>query len=106
MKNNDFTTSHPTLSLDNFLQLRIIYAQVTHVYHNLQEEAVMLLMNKSGRIYDVPDQMVEKYVATDWSASREAIDDMLSTLRKPASASSESVQDGCCNAYANYCPNR
>ena len=65
----------------------------------------MLLMNKSGRIYDVPGEMAEKYVVNDSSASREVIGDMLSTLRKPASASPESALAGCCNAYANYCPN-
>ena len=66
----------------------------------------MLLMNKGGRIYDIPEQVAEQYVATDWSASREAIGDMLSTLRKPNEASHESLQEGCCNAYPNYCPNR
>jgi hypothetical protein len=65
----------------------------------------MLLMNKNGRIYDLPEQLAEKYVAVDLSTSREEIGDMLSLLRTPASASSESL-DGCCNAFANYCPNR
>lgn len=66
----------------------------------------MLLINKSGRIYDVPEQVAEQYVAMDLSASKEAVGDMLSTLRRPASASPESAVEGCCNLYANYCPNR
>ncbi len=66
----------------------------------------MLLINKSGRIYDVPENVASQYIAQDISTSKEAIGDMLSTLRKPASASPESALDGCCNAYANYCPNK
>jgi len=66
----------------------------------------MLLINKSGRIYDVPENVAEQYVARDLSSSREAVGDMLSTLRKPAAASPESQLEGCCNIYANYCPNR
>ena len=46
----------------------------------------MLLINKSGRIYDVPEKIAEQYVARDLSSSREAVGDMLSTLRKPASS--------------------
>ncbi len=65
----------------------------------------MLLINKSGRIYDVPEQIAEKYVARDLSSSKETIGDMLSTLRRPAEASRESSAAGCCNAFANYCPN-
>jgi hypothetical protein len=65
----------------------------------------MLLINKSGRIYDVPEHVAEKYVARDLSGSRETIGDMLSTLRQPAEASRESAAAGCCNLYANYCPN-
>jgi hypothetical protein len=67
----------------------------------------MLLMNKSGRIYDVPEQLAERYVAAKMNTSREAIGDMLSTLRKPASASSEIASEcGCCCVYSNYCPNK
>lgn len=66
----------------------------------------MLLINKSGRIYDVPEQVAEQYVAMNLSGSKEAVGDMLSTLRRPASASPESAVEGCCNLYANYCPNR
>ncbi len=65
----------------------------------------MLLMNKSGRIYDVPEHLAEQYVATEWNASKEVLGDMLSTLRRPATASIES-ECGCCCAYANYCPNK
>ena len=65
----------------------------------------MLLMNKGGLIYDVPEQVAEQYVATQWSSSREVIGDMLSTLQKPASAALES-ECGCCCVYSNYCPNR
>ncbi|MBI5552260.1 MAG: hypothetical protein HY911_12195 [Desulfobacterales bacterium] len=65
----------------------------------------MLLMNKGGKVYDVPEQIAAQYVATQWSGSREEIGDMLSTLRNPASAKFEAI-DGCCNAYPNYCPNR
>ncbi len=65
----------------------------------------MLLMNKGGKLYDVPEQIAEQYVAAQWSGSREVIGDMLSTLRKPATAGLEAI-DGCCNAYPNYCPNR
>jgi hypothetical protein len=67
----------------------------------------MLLINKTGRIYDVPEQVAENYIATGRSASREAVSDMLSTLRNQPSVSSESVQaQGCCNLYSNYCPER
>jgi hypothetical protein len=67
----------------------------------------MLLINKSGRIYDVPEHIADKYVATGCSASREAVGDMLSTLRSQPSGSCESVHtQSCCNLYANYCPNR
>jgi len=66
----------------------------------------MLLMDKSCRIYDVPEKMIEKYVSTDWKSSKQEISEMLSTLRGQAISSPESVQDGCCNAYPNYCPNR
>jgi hypothetical protein len=69
-------------------------------------EVIMLLVNKKGRIYDVPGHVADKYVVTHSSASREQIGDMLSTLRSPAQASSESVAEGCCNLYANYCPNK
>lgn len=65
----------------------------------------MLLMNKSGLIYDVPEQIAEKYVATHARSSREAIGDMLSTLNQPVSAALES-ECGCCCVYSNYCPNR
>jgi hypothetical protein len=65
----------------------------------------MLLMNKTGRIYDVPEQLAEKYVATNLSSSKEVIGDMLNTLRKPASASLE-AECGCCCVYSNYCPNK
>jgi hypothetical protein len=65
----------------------------------------MLLINKTGRIYDVPEQIAEKFVATGPSASREAIGDMLSTLRNPATSSETVHADGCCNLYSNYCPN-
>ncbi len=67
----------------------------------------MLLMNKSGRIYDVPEQLAEQYLAAKMSTSREAIGDMLSTLRKPATTSAEIASEcGCCCAYSNYCPNK
>jgi hypothetical protein len=66
----------------------------------------MLLINKNGRLYDVPDTVANEYVARDLGKTREAIGDMLSTLRKPESAPDESSLEGCCNAYANYCPNR
>lgn len=67
----------------------------------------MLLVNKKGRIYDVPEQIADKFVATGWSASRETLGDMLSTLRKQPSVSSESFRaQDCCNLYSNYCPNR
>ena len=65
----------------------------------------MLLMNKGGKVYDVPEQIAAQYVATQWSGSREAIGDMLSTLQKPASATLE-AECGCCCAYSNYCPNK
>ncbi|OPX98952.1 MAG: hypothetical protein A4E60_02928 [Syntrophorhabdus sp. PtaB.Bin047] len=65
----------------------------------------MLLINKSGRIYDVPEHVAENYVARDLSGSKESIGDMLSTLRRPAETSPESAVAGCCNVYANYCPN-
>lgn len=65
----------------------------------------MLLINKSGRIYDVPEHVAESYVARDLSGSSESIGDMLSTLKRPAEASPESAVTGCCNVYANYCPN-
>lgn len=65
----------------------------------------MLLMNKGGKVYDVPEQIAAQYVATQWSGSREEIGDMLSTLQKPASATLE-AECGCCCAYSNYCPNR
>lgn len=65
----------------------------------------MLLMNKSGLIYDVPEQIAEKYVATQWNSSKEVISDMLSTLHKPASAE-VAAECGCCCQYANYCPNK
>ena len=64
----------------------------------------MLLMNKGGKLYDVPEPVAEQYLATQWSGSREEIGDMLSTLRNPASAGFDAV-DGCCNAVSNYCPN-
>lgn len=65
-------------------------------------------MNKSGRIYDVPEQLAEQCVTTKLSTSKEAIGDMLGQLRRSASASSEAALDecGCCCIYANYCPNR
>jgi hypothetical protein len=67
----------------------------------------MLLVNKSGRIYDVPEQLAEEFVAANMSVSREAINDMLSTLRKPAPALPEEDSEcGCCCIYSNYCPNR
>ena len=62
----------------------------------------MLLMNKTGRIYDVPDQVAEKYIAT--STSREAVEDLVGTLRSRSTDSSEMEAAGCCNLYANYCP--
>ena len=65
----------------------------------------MLLMNKGGKLFDVPEQIAEQYMATQWSSSREEIGDMLSTLRNPTSADVDAL-DGCCNAYPNYCPNR
>jgi hypothetical protein len=65
----------------------------------------MLLMNKGGKLFDVPEHIAEQYMATQWSGSREEIGDMLSTLRNPAPADFDAV-DGCCNAYPNYCPNR
>ncbi|MCE5243122.1 MAG: hypothetical protein ABFD98_07945 [Syntrophobacteraceae bacterium] len=66
----------------------------------------MLLMNKSGRIYDVPEQIAQKYVATGAGADREAVEDMLSTLRNRSSLVSEKEPAaGCCNIYSNYCPN-
>ena len=67
----------------------------------------MLLVNKSGRIYDVPEQLAKQYMATKMK-SREEIDDLLSTLRKPATASAEiaSAECGCCCIYSNYCPNK
>jgi hypothetical protein len=64
----------------------------------------MLLMNKGGRIYDVPEHLTEKYVVTNLSSSREVIGDMLSTLRNPTSVSLK-AECGCCNVYSNYCPN-
>lgn len=64
----------------------------------------MLLINKSGRIYDIPENVADQYVARDLAASREAIGDMLSGLKKPAAASIETASD-CCKIYANYCPN-
>ena len=66
----------------------------------------MLLINKSGRIYDVPDNVADQYVARDLGTTRQAIGDMLSALRKSGSAPDGPAIDGCCNAYANYCPNR
>lgn len=66
----------------------------------------MLMINRSGRIYDLPEEVADKYVATGSSASREAVGDMLAALNRPVSASPESVQMGCCNAYPNYCPNK
>lgn len=67
----------------------------------------MLLMNKSGRIYDVPEQIANDYVATNWKASKEAVGDMLDILRSRPEVSSESIQAmGCCNVYANYCPEK
>ena len=65
----------------------------------------MLLINKSGRIYDVPENVAEKYVARDLGSSKETIGDMLSTLRRPAEPSRESAVTGCCTVYANYGPN-
>lgn len=65
----------------------------------------MLLMNQSGRIYDVPDEITEKYVATGWNASREAIGNFLSVTNDSASMIDES-ECGCCCVYSNYCPNK
>jgi len=65
----------------------------------------MLLMNKGGKLYDVPEPIAEQYMATQWSGSREEIGDMLSTLRNPASADFD-AEEGCCNVLTNYCPNR
>jgi hypothetical protein len=65
----------------------------------------MLLMNRGGKLYDVPEHIADQYVATQWSGSREAIGDMLSTLRNPASTQFV-AEDGCCNAFPNYCPNK
>ena len=65
----------------------------------------MLLINRSGRIYDIPDKVAENYVAAG-NVSREAVGDMLSTLRSEPQVSAESMQAaGCCNLYSNYCPN-
>jgi hypothetical protein len=67
----------------------------------------MLLVNKSGRIYDVPEQLAKQYIAAKMSQSREEIDDLLSTLRKPAAASpGVDSECGCCCIYSNYCPNK
>ncbi len=65
----------------------------------------MLLMNKGGRLYDVPEHIAEQYVATQWNGATECYDDLLSTLRNQPSANFDTV-DGCCNAYPNYCPNK
>jgi len=65
----------------------------------------MLLVNKGGKLYDVPETIAEHYAATRCSGCREEIGDLLSTLRNPASAEFDAL-DGCCNAYANYCPNK
>jgi len=46
----------------------------------------MLLINKNGRLYDVPDNVANECVARDPGKTREAIGDMLRTLRKPKSA--------------------
>lgn len=40
----------------------------------------MLLINKSGRIYDVPDNVADQCVARDLGTTRQAIGDMLSAL--------------------------
>ena len=66
----------------------------------------MLLVNKSGRIYDIPDEVAEKYIVKETRNSREAVNEILGTLRRPDLASPQSVQTGCCNAYPNYCPNK
>ena len=66
----------------------------------------MLLINETGRIFEVPEQVAEKYVVTNWKTSKEAVGDMLSALRSQPSVSSEAVQADCCQLYANYCPNR
>jgi len=65
----------------------------------------MLLINKTGRIFDVPEHVVERYVATDLNKSKEAAGEMLKTLRNRTEAfPEEEGPSPCCNAYANYCP--
>ncbi|MCE5335515.1 MAG: hypothetical protein LLG06_13105 [Desulfobacteraceae bacterium] len=65
----------------------------------------MLLISKTGRIFDVPEQVAERYVATGFKESGEAVGEMLKTLHDRASVYSE--EEGpvpCCQLYANYCP--
>ncbi len=66
----------------------------------------MLLMNRSGRFYDVPEHLAEEFVALDLSSSRETINEMLGTMRASISPLPEEDDCGCCCIYSNYCPNR
>ncbi len=65
----------------------------------------MLLINKTGRIFDVPEQVAERYVATGLKESKEAVGEMLKTLQNRVEAfPEEEGPSPCCNAYPNYCP--
>ena len=66
----------------------------------------MLLMNRSGRVYDFPEHLAREFVALDLSSSKETINEMLSTLRTTYSPMPEEDDCGCCCIYSNYCPNK
>lgn len=110
-------SSVPTFYIDLqcFLQYNSItlyeYGDSEEVFYLSLEEVIiggyMLLLNKSGRIYDVPEKLANQYIATKMGQSREELDDLLSTLRKPVPASAGVDSEcGCCCIYSNYCPNK
>ena len=66
----------------------------------------MLLMSENGLVYDIPDDVSEKYLATTWNSLKESIGGFLSASEDPAPTESVVAECGCCCVYSNYCPNK
>lgn len=66
----------------------------------------MLLMNKSGRVYDVPDTISEKFIVTSWNASSASLKDFLCSSNEASPSTTNELDCGCCCVYSNYCPNK
>ena len=73
----------------------------------------MLVINKEGVIFDLPDNELEKHALNQWLRKKDEVSELLDSLSKGVleinngfknAAEAEVVGQGCCNAYPNYCP--